>query len=193
MNSSCARLSEAWSLGSAAGELFAGRRSSDRITLEGLRRAFDEIAVTRTAAAKATLLKALLERATPLEAKYILKIITGELRIGLKESLVEEAIAKAYDEPFARVQRANMLLGDIGATLKLAAEHQLDDAKMRLFHPIGFMLASPAASAEEAFEYFEHAQVEDKYDASGRRRTAEMVACDCSRGRSTTYRNRSLS
>ena len=152
-------------LGSAASELFAGRRSSDRITpSQGLRRAFDEIAVTRTAAAKATLLKALLERATPLEAKYILKIITGELRIGLKESLVEEAIAKAYDEPFARVQRANMLLGDIGATLKLAAEHQLDDAKMRLFHPIGFMLASPAASAEEAFEYFEHAQVEDKYD-----------------------------
>ena len=35
---------------------------------------------------------------------------------------------------------------------------------MRLFHPIGFMLASPAATAEEAFEYFEHAQVEDKYD-----------------------------
>ena len=106
----------------------------------------------------------MLGRATPLEAKYILKIITGDLRIGLKESLVEEAIAKAYDEPFARVQRANMLLGDIGATLKLAAEQRLDDAQMRLFHPIGFMLASPAASAEEAFEYFEHAQVEDKYD-----------------------------
>ena len=106
----------------------------------------------------------MLRRATALEAKYILKIITGDLRIGLKESLVEEAIAKAYDEPFARVQRANMLLGDIGTTLKLAAEHRLDDAQMRLFHPIGFMLASPAVNAEEAFEYFEHAQVEDKYD-----------------------------
>ena len=110
------------------------------------------------------LLKALLERATALEAKYILKIITGELRIGLKESLVEEAIAKAYEEPLAQVQRANMLLGDIGATLQLAAEHRLDEARMRLFHPIGFMLASPAADAEEAFQYFEHALVEDKYD-----------------------------
>ena len=99
-----------------------------------------------------------------LETKYILKIITGELRIGLKESLVEEAIAKAYDEPLAQVQRANMLLGDIGGTLQLAAEHRLDEARMRLFHPIGFMLASPAADAEEAFQYFEHAQVEDKYD-----------------------------
>ena len=104
------------------------------------------------------------EHASPIEAKYILKIITGELRIGLKESLVEEAIAKAYDEPLAQVQRANMLLGDIGGTLKLAVEHRLDEAHMRLFHPIGFMLASPAGDAAEAFGYFEHALVEDKYD-----------------------------
>jgi DNA ligase-1 len=151
-------------LGSATGELLAGRPSSAGITLQDVRRAFDEIAATRTAVAKASLLSALLKRTTSLEAKYILKVITGDLRIGLKESLVEEAIAKTYDEPLARVQRANMLLGDIGATLKLAAEHRLDDAQMRLFHPIGFMLASPAANAEVAFEYFEHAQVEDKYD-----------------------------
>ncbi len=151
-------------LGSAAGELLAGHPLPKLITLEDVRRAFDEIAATRTAAAKASLLTALLGHTTPLEAKYVLKIITGDLRIGLKESLVEEAIAKAYDEPFAQVQRANMLLGDIGGTLKLAAEHRLHHAQMRLFHPIGFMLASPAASAEEAFEYFEHAQVEDKYD-----------------------------
>jgi DNA ligase 1 len=154
-------------LGSAACEILesrTGRRIRDRISLAEVRRAFDEITATRTAAAKATLLKGLLERATPLEAKYIVKIITGDLRIGLKESLVEDAIAKAYDEPFARVQRSNMLLGDIGTTLKLAGEHRLDQARMRLFHPIGFMLASPAASAQEAFDYFEHAQVEDKYD-----------------------------
>ena len=134
------------------------------LTLQEIRAGFDQIAATRTATAKAAGLKLLLERATALEAKYILKIITGELRIGLKESLVEEAIAKAYDDPLSRVQRANMLLGDIGATLQLAAEHRLDEARMRLFHPIGFMLASPAADAEEAFQYFEHAQVEDKYD-----------------------------
>jgi DNA ligase 1 len=134
------------------------------LTLVEVRSTFDQIAETRTATAKASILKSLLERATALETKYILKIITGDLRIGLKESLVEEAIAKAYDEPLARVQRANMLLGDIGGTLELAAEHRLNEARMRLFHPIGFMLASPASDAEEAFQYFEHAQVEDKYD-----------------------------
>ncbi len=152
-------------LGAAAYDvLLAKAPASSKITLREVRAAFDQIAETRTAAAKAAVLKSLLERATALEAKYILKIITGELRIGLKESLVEEAIAKAYDEPVGRVQRANMLLGDIGGTLQLAAEHRLDDARMRLFHPIGFMLASPAADAEEAFQYFEHALVEDKYD-----------------------------
>ncbi len=119
--------------------------ASSTITLEEVRATFDRIAETRTPTAKSVALKSLLKRATVLEAKYILKIITGELRIGLKESLVEEAIAKAYDEPLDRVQRANMLLGDIGGTLQLAAEHRLDQARLRLFHPIGFMLASPAA------------------------------------------------
>ncbi len=154
-------------LGSAAADVLAATApASNSVTLQQVRATFDEIAETRTATAKAALLKLLLERATALEAKYIVKIITGELRIGLKESLVEEAIAKAYGEPLASVQRANMLLGDIGGTLRLAAEHRLDQARMRLFHPIGFMLASPAADAEEAFQYFEHAQVqiEDKYD-----------------------------
>ena len=101
--------------------LLAKAPASATITLQEVRASFDQIAETRTATAKPRVLKSLLERATALEAKYILKIITGELRIGLKESLVEEAIAKAYDEPLAQVQRANMLLGDIGGTLQLAA------------------------------------------------------------------------
>src|SRR5271157_1162399 len=152
-------------LGAAAYDvLLAKAPQRATIALQRVRATFDQIAGTRTPAAKAAVLKSLLERATALEAKYILKIITGELRIGLKESLVEEAIAKAYEEPLATVQRSNMLLGDIGGTLTLAAEHRLDQARMRLFHPIGFMLASPAADAEEAFHDFEHAQVEDKYD-----------------------------
>jgi DNA ligase-1 len=86
------------------------------------------------------------------------------MRIGLKESLVEEAIAKAFDAPVEQVQRANMLLGDLAETTRLAIEKRLAEARLRLFHPIGFMLASPAEDANEAFEYFEHARVEDKYD-----------------------------
>ncbi|HTC77113.1 MAG TPA: hypothetical protein VK657_00790, partial [Terriglobales bacterium] len=130
----------------------------------GVQRALRQIAAARGAAAKSAVLRDVLSRATPLEAKYIIKIITGDLRIGLKESLVEEAIAKAYGSPAADVQRVNMLMGDIGETVKFAAEGRLGEARMRLFHPLGFMLASPIESAEEGLSYFAEGAVEDKYD-----------------------------
>src|SRR5580704_1329909 len=138
--------------------------SNDGLSAREVQAAFRKIAAARGSAAKAILLRELLSQVTPLEAKYIVKIITGDLRIGMKESLVEEAIAKAFGASAKDAQRANMLLGDIGETLRFAVEGKLNQAKMRLFHPLGFMLASPAQSAEEALNYFENALVEDKYD-----------------------------
>jgi ATP-dependent DNA ligase len=138
--------------------------SSLSLPLAAVQQAFAEMAGARGPAAKAALLRQLLERVTPLEAKYIVKIISGDLRIGLKESLVEEAIARAFDAPLDLVKRANMLLGDIGETLRLASTGKLADARLRLFHPIDFMLASPVETAEEAVSYFDDAAVEDKYD-----------------------------
>ncbi len=152
-------------LGSAAQDVLersAPAKSS--LSVAEVASAFAELARTSAAANKLNLLQDLLRRATAVEAKYVIKIIGGDLRIGLRESLVEEAIAKAFDEKVKAVQRANMLLGDIPETLRLAAEHKLDQAQMRLFHPIGFMLASPAQDAEEALSYFDRAAVEDKYD-----------------------------
>jgi DNA ligase-1 len=152
-------------LGSAAQDLLANTApGKSTLTPADIRAAFDQLARTSSAAQKLHLLQDLLRRATAVEAKYIIKIIGGDLRIGLRESLVEEAIAKAFEEKPADVQRANMLLGDISETLRLAARHQLQQAQLRLFHPIGFMLASPAQDAAEAFSYFTHAAVEDKYD-----------------------------
>ena len=133
-------------------------------SLTEVRQAFSEISAARGAAAKAALLRALLGCATPLEAKYIVKIISGDLRIGLKESLVEDAIARAFEATLDRVKRANMLLGDLGETLRLASAGKLLDARLRLFHAIDFMLASPVESPEEALSYFQNASVEDKYD-----------------------------
>jgi DNA ligase-1 len=110
-------------------------------------------------------LEALLRRAAPIETKYIIKIITGDLRIGLKERLVEEAIAQAYDRPIEDVRRANMFIADIADTVKLAAANELPAAQLRLFRPVGFMLASPADTPAEALEYFPSgAFVEHKYD-----------------------------
>jgi len=149
--------------GSVAEEALPARPGSG-LSLGAVQQAFCEIAATRGPAAKANLLRGLLDRSTPLEAKYIVKIISGDLRIGLKESLVEEAIARAFETSLGEVKRANMLLGDIGETLRLASTGKLADAHLRLFHPIDFMLASPVQSSEEALSYFQSAAVEDKYD-----------------------------
>ena len=150
-------------LGAVAGEVLPERSGQGLSVLE-VESAFRQIAAARGPAAKTALASDLLSRATPLEAKYIVKIMTGDLRIGLKESLVEEAVAQAYGSTLAQVQRANMLLGDIGQAVRLAAEGKLREAKLRLFHPLGFMLASPIATAEEGLSYFREAAVEDKYD-----------------------------
>lgn len=156
-------------LGSAAFDLLQLEPSDEdlppsSLSLGEVAHAFAQLAQARGPAARLTLIEQLLRRATPLEAKYIIKIMTGDLRIGLRESLVEDAIAAAYVEDAAAVRRANMLLGDISQTLLLAAEHRLHQARMRLFHPLALMLASPVATTEEAIQHFEKVLVEDKYD-----------------------------
>jgi DNA ligase 1 len=160
-------------LGAVAGSVLSERAAQGLNVLE-VEQIFRQIASARGSTAKTALVRDLLMRSSPIEAKYIIKIITGDLRIGLKESLVEEAIAKAYGAALAEtkpeggklndVQRANMLLGDIGETVRLASEGKLAEARMRLFHPLGFMLASPIDSPEEGLSYFPDAAVEDKFD-----------------------------
>ncbi len=150
-------------LGAVAGAVLLPRSGGDT-SISQIEQFFRKIAAARGTAAKNAIVRELLSQVSPLEAKYIIKIMTGDLRIGLKESLVEEAVAKAYETTLPEVQRANMLLGDIGGTVRLAAQHKLAEAKMRLFHPLGFMLASPIESPEEGLSYFSEAAVEDKYD-----------------------------
>src|SRR5262249_18021151 len=103
---------------------------------------------TRSPMAKTELLTARLKRLSPLEAQYVVKILTGDLRIGLREGLVEEAIARAFDAPLDDLKEAHMLLGDIGQTALLPPHRQLDRAELTLFRPIKAMLASPEPTAE---------------------------------------------
>lgn len=152
-------------LGTMAEELLSRQAGAGGLSVSQAAAAFARFAAIRGPAEKLAALEELLGRAEPAAAKYLIKIITGDLRIGLKESLVEEAIAYAYGRPADEVRRASMLTGNIGATLRLAAAGTLGEARLRLFHPVGFMLASPVESAAEALaEFPEGAQVEDKYD-----------------------------
>src|SRR5438552_6008601 len=96
------------------------------------------------------------------EAEYVIKILTGDLRIGLREGLVEEAIARAFDAPLDEVKEANMLLGDIGAAATLASRKELHLAELSIFRPIKCMLATPEPTAEAVWKRF----VEDKDSAN---------------------------
>ena len=153
-------------LGDAAEKLLAQQNSNPGISVSELAQTFDKLPTIRNQADKAAVLDKLLRRATAGEVKYAIKIITGDMRIGLKESQVEEAIAKAFDQPLPVVRRANMLLGDISETLKLAASNSLQSANVTLFHPIGFMLAAPIEKASELFPEgsVESWCVEEKFD-----------------------------
>ena len=152
-------------LGDMAEELLAERSGAPGVSLGEVASVFGELASARGQSEKSKLLRGLLERARPAEVKYIVKIMTGDLRIGLRESLVEEAVAKAYERPIASVRRANMLLGDIGETLQCAFRNELETVRFRLFHPIDFMLATPVETAAEIFKNAaEPMVVEEKYD-----------------------------
>jgi DNA ligase-1 len=141
------------------------------------------MAAARTTAVRAALVESLLRRASPLEAKYLLKLMLGDMRIGVKQSLVEEAIAAAASTPAtpitpAQVRHAVMLEADLASAVHRTFSGTLGQARMRLFHPLGFMLASPVASPEEAVVRFAadqpatdnphpptiQALLEDKYD-----------------------------
>ena len=119
---------------------------------------------------KERLLTTLLSQAEPVEAKYLVKIFTGEMRTGLHEGLMEQAVARAFDVPLGRVQHAAMVLGDIGEvaeTLKNQGADGLDDAGFKVFRPVKLMLAQTAQSVQEAME--EHggkSAFEYKYDGA---------------------------
>jgi DNA ligase 1 len=120
-------------------------------------------------ALKKDLVKSLLLRGEgPLEAKYIVKILSREMRIGLVEGLVEEAVAEAFgrDAGRERVKEAYLILGDVGLLAREARGGRLGEVKIEPMRPTNFMLAEPMSSAEEISSYFEGRALfaEYKYD-----------------------------
>ena len=134
-------------------------------TLLDVAAAFETIESASRPAAKSAVLRELLALTDPATAKYVVKVLGGELRIGLREGLVEAAIARAFDRPLDAVKWAGMLVGDIGELAVLARDDRLDHAELTLFNPLKFMLASPAEDAAEILTRLgPEVWVEDKYD-----------------------------
>ncbi|HEX4997719.1 MAG TPA: ATP-dependent DNA ligase [Terriglobia bacterium] len=151
-------------LGDAARRLLP-ERDQPGITPSDLSTVFDRLALASGTQARQEILDALFQRLTPSEAQYVIKIVTGDLRIGLQESTVEEAISQAFHQPANVVRRGNMALGDIGETVLRARHGSVAETGFQLFRPLKFMLATPVDNEQEVFDNFDAAfYVEDKYD-----------------------------
>lgn len=171
-------------LGRAVGDVLAeaGHRPDPAVgpRLTEVGAAFAEIEATAGSAAKSKRLRDLLARCDPLTATYVVKVLTGELRIGLREGLVEAAVAAAFGRPVDDVKWAAMLTGDLGRTALLARDDRLAAAELALCHPIRFMLASPAEDPDEILRRLgPEVWLEDKYDGirAQLHRHGERVVC----------------
>ena len=141
-------------VGKTAFEVLDGRTSPAPFSISDSRKLFDALQVARGPIAKTELLQKRLSILSAPEGQYVVKILTGDLRIGLREGLVEEAIAAAFEAPLDGVKEANMLLGDIGQAAVLASRKELARAELSIFRPIKCMLASPEPTAEAIWERF---------------------------------------
>ncbi|MEP6925698.1 MAG: ATP-dependent DNA ligase [Pyrinomonadaceae bacterium] len=150
-------------IGDTAEKIFQTNQAAE-YTLQNIADFISNIAATNGTKAKTALLIDFLKPANNLEAKYMIKILTGDLRIGLLEGAVEDALARMFDQPVSKVQWTNMLTGDIGETALLLRQGKTDTAKMRFFHPIKFMLASASDLDDVAKRMPDQFVVEDKFD-----------------------------
>jgi DNA ligase-1 len=152
-------------LGDWAGEALGGRTQPEPVSLSDVDAALEEIRGAR-GKAKEVPLEKLLRRLHPEAARFFVKIISGELRIGLSEGLVEAAIGEAFEVPITQVKRVHLITGDIGETAVRCKHRQFDTTTIALFQPVRFMLASPVETPVEAFERMgaESVWTEEKYD-----------------------------
>jgi len=104
---------------------------------------------------KERLLETLLSSASPLEAKYLVKILIGEMRTGFYEGMMEQSVAKAFGIPLDIVQRASMLTGDIAEVVALVKAKGKDgvlNLKFQVFRPIKPMMAQMATNINEVLK-----------------------------------------
>jgi DNA ligase-1 len=152
-------------LGDWAGEALEGSTRPAPITLQDVEATLEAIRNAR-GNAKAVPLESMLRRMDPESARFFIKIISGEMRIGLSEGLVEAAIAEAFGVPITQVKRLHLVTGDIGETAVGCTRGEFEASTITLFQPVRFMLASPVETPNEVFERMGADKVwtEEKYD-----------------------------
>jgi DNA ligase-1 len=143
------------------------------LTLLDVSAAFDAIASATGAGsrrAKAAALRDLLARATDDEGRIIANILLGEMRIGLHDGLIQDAVARAAQVDAALVRRAALFLSDLAEVAAIAlaeGAEGLGRAGIRLFIPLLPMLAEVSEDFDEVFEaHGGRSALEFKYDGA---------------------------
>ena len=152
-------------LGDWAGEALDRPAEPDPVTLADVEATFESIRTAR-GNAKARPLEALLRRLDSESTRFFIKILSGEMRIGLSEGLVEAAIADGFGVPITQVKRIHLVTGDIGETAVRCKRGDFEASTITVFQPVRFMLASPVETPAEAFDRMAAGTVwtEEKYD-----------------------------
>ncbi|MEP6536750.1 MAG: cisplatin damage response ATP-dependent DNA ligase [Bryobacteraceae bacterium] len=149
--------------GETIGLLVRGKTACEALTLAAAEIYYARLYKARRTAEKVQLLQEVFSKYRPLTIKYFVKIITGNLRIGLQSKMVEEAVALATGTPHEAVRQANNRSGDLAAIAKAARRGTLHEIEARLFHPMDFMLAKPLEALSDLADP-ENWWVEDKFD-----------------------------
>jgi len=143
------------------------------LTISEVHRSFESLAEATGAGSrvkKERSLEALLGSATPMEAKYLVKILLGEMRTGFHEGLMEAAIAEAFDVSLELVKKASMLTGDLAAvavSAKTEGRTGLERIGFRVFRPVKPMMAQMASNVAQALkEHGGKSAFEYKFDGA---------------------------
>ena len=152
-------------LGDWAGEALTGSTQPGPVSLKDVEDTLEAIRGAR-GNAKAAPLEAMVRRMDAESARFFVKIISGEMRIGLSEGLVEAAIAEAFGVSITQVKRVHLVTGDIGETAVRCKRGDFEASSITLFQPVRFMLASPVETPDEAFSRMgaDTVWTEEKYD-----------------------------
>jgi DNA ligase-1 len=117
---------------------------------------------------KLRLLFDLFKRCSPVEARYLARLVLGEMRIGVGEGTVRDAIVEAFEVPADAVERALQVSNDYGEVARIAREdgiEGLEAVHLEVGRPVQSMLAQ-AGTVTEALEAWGTVGVETKYDGA---------------------------
>jgi DNA ligase-1 len=126
------------------------------LTVAGVDEALDALAAATgpgSTARREAALGALFAAATTDEQRFLVRLLTGELRQGALEGVVLEAVAAAADVPGAVVRRAFMLSGSLPETAATALDGgvpALQAVRLQVGRPVHPMLAGPGSSLDDA-------------------------------------------